>query len=481
MKLPILLKSLQAEEHKEFEKFLQSPFFKSSEQYLKFFRCLCKYYPSFELEKADLQAAYRRCFGQSSLNDTKLYNLMSGLGKQLEQYLVVRMVLAPDGQDQPPLYDYLLVRSLGQRNMGAYFRTKAQQLIDETAARPVKEVDNYLILNQLHQEVYYNPDTPKFSEHPANLQLAVENLDLYYCLSKLRYVAEMKAREGILDIQYEMPLLEAVLELTAAPELQDKHPLLASYHHLVRFYLQGYSEQGFRELMTLFRDKFSFLPRYDQSMLLKHLMNCGISLMSRDCAVESELFSLYKLGMEANLLMGQNRLTHLTFINIVNLASLCKEFDWATAFIAKFSPFLEDSKRQASIDLAMAGIYYYQGMLDKAQTCLTPGIFPLPSFDLLGRSLLLKIVSDRYLLYDKDYEFLISYLHAFERYVQTKQLTTEKKDGFLNCIKFVRKMAATKFEMVDIPESKKESLRKKLKQLQPVVSKKWLEEKIEAL
>ena len=67
MKLSSLLQALHPDEYKDFEKFLQSPFFKASEQYLKYFKCLCKYYPGFELEKADLQAAYKRCFGPDSL------------------------------------------------------------------------------------------------------------------------------------------------------------------------------------------------------------------------------------------------------------------------------------------------------------------------------------------------------------------------------------------------------------------------------
>ena len=261
MKLPTLLKSLQQAEHKEFEKFLQSPFFKASEQYLKFFRYLCKHHPGLEVERTDLEAAYRHCFGKESLTESRLYNLLSGLGRQVEQYLAVKMVLAPDGNDESQLQKELLVKSLGQRNMGAYFRAEAQRLIDEVDALPAKALEDYHSLEQLHHLVYFNPDTPKYKEHPPSLPLAMEQLDLYYCIAKLRYAAEMKMRERLFQARYELPLLEAVLEKTAAPELMESHPLAAIYNRLVHLYTGGVGEHDFRALKLLFTKKFHLLPK----------------------------------------------------------------------------------------------------------------------------------------------------------------------------------------------------------------------------
>jgi hypothetical protein len=480
MKLPTLLKSLHSDEHKEFEKFLQSPFFKASEQYLTYFKYLCKRHPGFELNKEALQAAYRRCFGQDSLTDSKLYNLLSGLSKQVEAFFVARLVFDSDN-NAPSLYDQLLVKSLGTRNMRDYFRAESQRLIDDTVYQSVKEFESYFALHKLHEQVYYNPDTPKFSEQPPHLQQAVDLLDLYYCLTKLRLSAEMKARERILNVRYEMQMLDAVLTRTAAPELLDAHPLLAVYHHLTNLYLKGVDEHGFRDLMHVFNNKIQYLPKVDRIILLRHLINCGISLNTRNVAIEAELLSLYKLAIASDMLLEGNRITESSFINIVNLAGQCKEYDWAKDFVTQFSPYLEESKRQPSIDLAMAGLYYIEGKLDEAQDCLGYTIFQIPSFEFLGRALLLKIVFDRYLNLGKDYEFLIAQLKAFERYIQIKQITTEKRDAYLNWTKYLRKLATVKFEMVVVPIHQKELLRVKLQQVQPIVSKRWLEDKLDAL
>ncbi len=479
MKIAQLLKSLHPDEYKDFEKFLQSPFFKVSDQYLKFFRYLCKHHPSFELEKAALQAAYQRCYGRDSFTESKLYNLLSGMSKQVEDYLVVHMVIPSEGKEGQ-LYNQLLVSSLGNRNMGAYYRKEALQLIADTSNRVEKDADDYLMLHQLHQEVYFNPDTPKFTEDPPHLKLSADYLDLYYCIAKLRTATEMKARERLLNVRYEQPLLEAVLERSAAPELLETHPVLAIYHLLVNLH-SSMDEPGFIALMTVFIEKRPLLPRFDQLMLLKHLINSGISLVTRDIVIEPELLTLYKLALEVDMLTDNNRITHPTFINIANLGSYCGDFDWTNAFIAQFSPMLEEKIRQAAIDLAFAGVYHNQGMLDEAQSRLTPAIYTIQFFDIMARSLLLRIVFDRYILYGKDCEFLSAQVKSFEKYIQFKNLTPEKKKIYLNWVRFVRKMLIVKNEMVDVPESNKASLRKKLAQLQPMISRKWLKEKIEAL
>ncbi len=484
MKLLVLLKSLRPSEHREFEKFLQSPYFKASDQYLKFFRYLSKRHPEFDLDGPGMREAYRRCFQVNTLpSDSQLHNLTFGMSKQLEQFLVAQLVLNPEMEDNNvPLHDQLLVKALGMRNMGAYFRSEALRLIDETVSKKGIKTDDFLTIYQLYHQIYYNPDTPKLKGDTPELQQSLQYLDLHYYVAKLRDVAEMKARERIVDVRYDAPaMLEAILEHSAALGASELFPILTIYHQLVALYQSGVDEVGFRHLMASLDTHFIALASRDRMLLIRHLINCGISLVARNCAVEAELLSLYKRAIEADILLEGKRITHSSFINIANLASLCKEFEWALGFIELFSPYLEASKKQPAVHLASAGVHYNQGMLDLAQKFLTPEIFSIPAFDIMGRGLLIKILFDRYILLGQDYEFLHHQLNAFEKYVVAQPLTLEKKQAQLNWLKFVRRLAGIKFSLVLVPEAKKEMLRKKLKDLQPMVNKKWMEERVGGL
>ncbi len=479
MKLLTLLKAIRQDEHREFEKFLQSPFFKASEQYLAFFKYLCKHHPSFEVDREVLETAYRRCFGAKSFTDTKLYNLMHGMARQAEQYITVKQVMEPRAHDSF-LYLNFLTKALADRNMGAYFRTEAAQLVMDIEALPAKSSNDYFAMEQLYYELYFNPDTPKHILHQPALHLAADNLDLYYCISKLRYFAEMKARERLLGADFTMhPLLEAVLALTDDASIFDMHPLVAVYSSLVRMYLAGVTKDRFRAVKAMFADKFVTLPNTDQRLILTHLINCGVTLNANEMDVNQEMLELYKIATAANMLLDNERITHVTFTNIVAVAALCKDYDWATSFITNFSPFLEASKQKPAIALSRALIHYQQGNLDAAQTSLIAEIFPIKVFDIAARVLLLKIVFDRYLLDSSIYDFVDDNINSFEKFVIKKDLLPDsKRASLLNFIRMVRKMLKAKNECVDLPEEKKGQLLKKLEATLSIVSKKWLREKI---
>lgn len=481
MKLLSLLKSLQTDEFKAFEKFLLSPFFKGNTQHHTFFKYLCKHHPAFNPDKTALDKAYRACFGQADFTDSKLYNLMSTLARQLEHFIVVSLVLSDEPQKPAPSKAQLLAHALGERNMGNYFRTEAQQLAEKIGSRTHKSMDDYLAMHQLHHEVYYNPDTPKFSEYPPHLQLSAQNLDLYYCLGKLRCTAEMKTRERITGISYEFPMLETVLAQCADEALLRANPLLNIYYQLVNLQVNGVEEAVFRTLLQQFQEQFSQIPKIDQLLLLSQLINLGIFMLSRGGDIEKDLFELYKLALENGALVEGNRITHLSFINIVHMACNCGEIDWAKRFLVQVSPYLEDSKRQATLDLSQAVLYYAQDLFDEAQRCLHADIYVFPHFDIIARALLLKIAFDRYQLYHQDYDFLASGLNSFERFLQTKQLSPEKKNAQLNWVRFVKKMASSKFATMKVPSGQKAAMAQKLRDMQPLVYKKWLMERLERL
>lgn len=481
MKLLALMATLQPSDYHAVEKFLRSPFFKASDQYVKFFRFLLKHYPELNLEKAEMKAVFMRCFGKAYFSETKFYNVISGLSSQLEQYLVVNMVLENNGRDTGGLFDTLLSRALGERNSGAYFRKKTTDLIDTLNALPAKEIEDYWSIYHLHQQLYFNPDTPKFGLMVEHLTQASEFLDLYYSQAKLRLSAEMKARERILQTRFENALLDPIMAWSEAVAAREQHPTLAIYCQVIQLYHDGLDQASFHDLLLQFTSQFQQLAKREQQSIIRHLINGGISLISRNAAVEKEMLTLYQLAIQENILLDGGRITPQSFVNISNLAGICREFQWAAGFIEQFSPFLEPGARQAAVDLSRAGLYYHQQQLDEAQLLLNAEVFNIPPFDLLSRNLLLKIAFDRFLKYPEGLAFLQAHMKAYERYVQLKPLTSDKKQAELNWIKFVRKMTTRKLEQGRFSSQAKQELREKLTALQPIVSKKWLESKMDEL
>ncbi len=479
MKLLTLLKSLQPDEHKELEKFLDSPFHRTSEQHLVYFKYFRKHHKDFDLDKAALETAYRRCFGKDSYTDHKLYNLMSGLAKQVEQFMAVKILMNSNGSH---LQQALLVRALGERNMGTYFQAEAEQLIEEIQAKPVKAAEDYLLLEQLYHQVYFNPDTTKHLPKPSSLQLAADCLDTYYTISKLRYASEMKARERILKDRYQTPLLPAVLSSLTEMETGDRPPLLTAYLGLLEAYTIGVDENNFKRAKEMFVQDFERLPESDKRLLLTQLINCGMTLRSSEIEVNQELYTLYKLAIRSNMLLENNRITHVTFANVVAIAALCKEPDWAASFVVEYAPHLEPNKKEGAVALSWAFIHYHKGELDAAQKQLIAPIFKLKHFDIPARVLLAKIAFDQYLVDSSNYEFLFHNLDSFEKYVACKEsLSADRVAAVLGFVRFVRKMMRVSTDEVPVSGKSKELLEAKLNKEEYMISRKWLEERVHKL
>ncbi|MBK8567191.1 MAG: hypothetical protein IPN76_28670 [Saprospiraceae bacterium] len=484
MKLLTLLKALRKEEYRDFEKFLQSPFFKASDQYLTFFRYLNKQFPTFELEREGLEFAFRSCFGAKSFTETKLYNLMSGMSKQVEQYLAIQLVLNQDERNGLSLQRYLLVKALGERNMSSYYRAAAEELVALTESLQAKSSDNYLAIYLLNRDYYFNPDTPKHLDQQPALQSATDSLIIHFCISFLRLVAEMHVRgrsiKGLPDLS--RLVLDAVLAYTDHVSIRDKSPLAAIYNSLVKMYHNGVSEHGFRDIKELLVENFDQLPKQEQRLLMSHVINSGISMYASEANVNQELLSLYKLAITYNALLEGNRITHIAFFNIAATAAYCSEFDWALEFVAEYRKFLEFDKELSAVSLSKALVCYENGNLENARSFFDNVVFRTSGFEMIGRLLHLKITFDNYLKDADEFQFLSHTLSTFERYVKEKQsLTFDKKETILNFIRFVNHLTKERTSNPNLPMKAKTRLRKKLDGIPYIVSRDWLHKRIDSL
>lgn len=502
-KLPGLLKALITSERASFLLFLRSPFFNSNESYCIFFKRLCERYPqTFGQDDYDWEAVYKKAFPKRDFNTHKLDTLLPALARLLELFFAVKEAFLGSVPEDKRAYpktkessNYSLPAGLlaerqlrnfqslafGKRNMFHLFQDETDWMINSLNSEPVKDTVDYLTLHQLHHRLYFHPDTFKFNTGASNLESAMVNLDFYYFLNKLHYIAEMKTRERIFDVQHQVQLMDEIMERTSDPGLLETHPLIAIYHKLVQLYYAGINEAAYQELMEMFLEKLQYFSQAEQRMLMQHLINYGIFINEQHGQVEAALLALYKKGMETGILVNDDRLTDGAFTNIVFTAALCGDYSWAETFIHKFAPRLENSKRLNAVALAESCLWYARGELDKAHSRLLDVDITIPSYDIRAKGLLLKIAFDSYVKKGKDYEYLVSYLASYEKYVQSRPLWGEKKLAFLNLIKFIRKLAKLKFVKVQVSQNQKHDLLKTLERLQPLISKNWLVQKIEEM
>ncbi|MEZ4894199.1 MAG: hypothetical protein R2778_14440 [Saprospiraceae bacterium] len=75
-----------------------------------------KNYPDFDnLDKEALVEAYKQCFAEMAFSKTKLHNLHSGLGKQIELFLSIQIFLKQGEEGEISPQEQFLITALGKR------------------------------------------------------------------------------------------------------------------------------------------------------------------------------------------------------------------------------------------------------------------------------------------------------------------------------------------------------------------------------
>lgn len=122
-KLIVLLSALSEEELKQFYKFVRSPYFTNSEDVIRLFLQLRKYYPEFETKKVQKEFVFNKLFPEEQYIDIKMRNLMRKLTRIVEDYL-----LHLDTRKEDFKRRRRLTEIYGRRNVYSYFERETLKL-----------------------------------------------------------------------------------------------------------------------------------------------------------------------------------------------------------------------------------------------------------------------------------------------------------------------------------------------------------------
>jgi hypothetical protein len=84
----------------------------------------------------------------------------------------------------------------------------------------------------------------------VDFQAVMNQLDNFYLAQKLKYIAAMKSRQRLLDVQYEIPFGEEILLFCKSNDLSEK-PLVHAYYLANCLFNTEGSEQAFKALSHL--------------------------------------------------------------------------------------------------------------------------------------------------------------------------------------------------------------------------------------
>lgn len=190
-----------------------------------------------------------------------------------------------------------------------------------------------------------------------NLAAVSRALDLYYVGAKLRLACLMESHRAVFNVDYDTAYLPAALQwLEENDGLQE--PVIALYYHCYRA-LSGGDEPAFRAFRQHFESHGATLPPDERRTFLLLAVNyCIRRLNEGNPRFVRETFDLYRLGLEAGVLLENGYLGRFAYKNIVALALRLDAFEWVEQFIRDYEPHIEEKYRAAYRDYNLARLYF---------------------------------------------------------------------------------------------------------------------------
>ena len=474
-KLLKILKTLRPEEFRLLKKFLRSPFYNYTTQLVELYEILKKYYPAFDSPKLEKERVFERLFPGEPFKSKKMRHTLSEFTLLVEEFMVALQL-----RNDPFLKKKLLTEAYGKRNVYDLFERNTRELIEELQEAPV-HIQTFGEISALNRKLFFHPLTGKNKLAVPSLNLAMDYLDLHFALQKLSISTEMKARENILQEDYKIKFLSELVKQRFWEKLPERAGIFNLYVKSIELFEQ-HDETSFLEVKGEFVKNAGQVSEEDGVNILMNLLNYTIpKVNSGNDFYLRQLFELYQLGLNQNLLIAEGRITDFTYTNIIAVGAGLKEYDWTKKFIEDYETYLDEEIREGAKVLGLAFWHFHKGEFSEVIDLLTIQKFNQVIHDLRSRSLQLRAYYELFKKDDSYYEFLISNTYAFEKYIRRNEKISERKaEGYLNLISYTRKLANIKIRQ-ERNDSIKGELNRALMEKKRFVAKRWLLDKIEEL
>ncbi|MEI6411853.1 MAG: hypothetical protein WCR52_20850 [Bacteroidota bacterium] len=419
------LTALTQAEIREFEKFVQSPFFNPKPGVAPLLAYLTQCLQQKTAPEAD--SAFQAIYPDAPFNDARLRLHNSALLGLLEHYLAYQEKFAD--LESVKISQAAVYR---KRNLPKHFQISLREARKALERRPMRHAVYFEQLQEIEWEQFQFDSASRRAE-TFNLQESSDLMDAAFLVRKLQLACLAISHQTMFKTEYRIGLLPAVLE---AAEQQSAQPAIALYYHCYRFLTDAEPFAHFSQFRTLLFAHAALLPADELRTLHLLAVNFGIKRInqSQDAWLQATL-DLYKSALERDLLLENNLLSRFAFNNITAIALRVGELNWAEDFIHRYKPRLERSFREATADLNLARVAYARKDYGKALQHLQRADYKDLMNNLTAKTLQLKIY------YETDeFDLLESHLDSMKTFIRRHTAIGYHRTNYSRIVYYTRRL-----------------------------------------
>ncbi|MFK8103229.1 MAG: hypothetical protein AB8G15_11915 [Saprospiraceae bacterium] len=427
-KLLIIFERLGKWEIKQFQQFVQSPFFNQRTDVIRLLDFLIQ---EKETGKSTYEraVAFRVVYPNKDFMERDFYLLSSYLYKLLEEFLAIRAIRQNE---------VTMKLHLAQALQKIKLDKKFTRTIDNSKKVLQKQVfrnGNYLRQAYDLELAHYNFIGSQVRSAENNLQALSDLFDVYYLAEKLKQFCLQWAHQTVFKKEYDVGMQKEIFSfLETHPDLFN-HPAIAIYYHCYQA-IAFDDDVHFEKLLALIPQHQHQFPQSEtRDIYLLAINFCIKQLNAGEQKYEAEMFALYQTGIENKYLIKSEELSRFTFNNIVLLGIKLGKLEWVESFIYEQKQLLPKKLRQAVFEYSLAGLRYEQKQYAEAMRLLATFESNDHLMNLGAKLTLLKIYYEL-----KEFDALYSLLDSMRVYLQRKEILGYHKAQYGKIISLTKKL-----------------------------------------
>ena len=466
------LQTLDAGERRRFAELARSDYWHKNEKVRRLTDHLLGLAPHFPIDKLDRELIWQELFQPLPYEERKFNNYLSDCLQLLYQFLALESYRQNEDLQLEQLQEQLVNRRLNRQAERS--GRKWQKLQSKSPRRDALYYQaEFRRFHQLDQ-IELRRSRRSFSEH---LQAKSEELDRFYAIRQLENYAEMLSRGNIVKGGYELHYLEELLARFDRNDLglQDI-PTASIFVHILRMFMGDAPEQRFHILTGLFQSHHAAFAPTDLRAIYNYLLNyCVKQINSGRTDYYRQIFQLYELLIQQNLIAPGGQLSQWTYTNIITTGIRLGELEWTEAFLHEYEPLLPEGQRHNAFQYNLAALRFEKKAYGEALAQLHQIEFTDAFYHMAAKLVQLKIY---YLL--EETEALLALIEATRQFiVRNRQLSDFQQQINLNFLRQLLKINQLKQEQgrwrLKKWQENQEKIRQKLQQPQfHVANKDWL-------
>lgn len=469
-----LLSNLDRKEMTRFREFADSPYHNKHRDVRALTEYLSRIFPQFNERNCRRETIWNAVAPDRPYDFAQLALLFTYTRRLLDDFLMQEQFWR-----QPDQQNLLLLSELRRRNLFDLYEKKLRQTGSPTPDDGTAALSRYLLAAEA--DAYFTRAERRRNDE--SLQQKANLLDAFYLAEKLRDACEMQVRRHILKVDYSSRLLDAVLREVGDNITEYAHdPAIFLYYHIYRMLSRDEESQRYFEALEALRQRQEVFDKTRLSELYNYFQNyCIRRINLGDERFLEEIFKLYLILIEQELLYEDGLLSEWHYKNIITTGIRLRRLPWVRAFIESQKERLPPDARDNAYRFNLAAYHHAAGEYDAVLQLLLQVEYSDVRYSLGAKALLLRTYYELH-----EWEALDSLVGSMRQYLQRNRLLADfNRNGYHNLFRFTRRAAAIRSQSAYLSDEKYHSelerLRRELSLAGEIFNKSWLMEKVEEL